>query len=222
MNFKCLVWRLMTVVLAAGWGVGCGGLGPVESRPIVQDLPPGTYAYFDTNHGEFVAEMFTEKAPRTTANFIGLAEGTKSFTNLTTKQEESRPFYDGLIFYRVIAGFMIQGGCPFGMGHGGPGYNFADEFHPELRHDKPGVLSMANSGPNNNGSQFFITVSAKPHLDDLHNVFGQIVRGMDIVEAISKTPTHHKPKHRRAHPIKDVIIKRVRIVRVGSEGSPGA
>src|SRR5690349_16133949 len=117
-----------------------------------------TTATFDTSEGTFKVKLFDDKAPNTVANFVGLAEGTKEWTDPKTGQKVKRPFYDGLIFHRVIDGFMIQGGCPMGNGMGGPGYKFADEFGPGLRHDREGLLSMANSGPNTNGSQFFITL----------------------------------------------------------------
>lgn len=128
-------------------------------------------ATFETSKGTITIELYDDKTPKTVANFEKLAgEG----------------FYNGLTFHRVIADFMIQGGCPQGTGTGGPGYKFEDEFHPELRHDGPGVLSMANSGPNTNGSQFFITHVACPHLDDKHSVFGRVTAGQDIVDSIAK------------------------------------
>src|SRR5207247_6136067 len=126
----------------------------------------GTYAIFETSQGNIMVRLLENEAPKTVANFIGLAEGTKEFTNEKTGQEEKRPFYDGLIFHRVIPQFMIQGGCPQGSGMGGPGYKFADEFHPSLKHSKAGKLSMANSGPGTDGSQYFITVAATPSLDN--------------------------------------------------------
>src|SRR5712664_1509007 len=149
--------------------------------------PAGTYAVFETSQGNIVVRLLESEAPKTVANFIGLAEGTKEFTNEKTGKKEKRPFYDGLIFHRVIPDFMIQGGCPHGSGMGGPGYKFADEFHPSLRHSKPGKLSMANSGPNTNGSQFFITVAPTPHLDNRHTIFGEVVEGQDIANKISET-----------------------------------
>src|ERR1700749_5033819 len=150
--------------------------------------PPGTYPIFETSQGDIVVRLLEKEAPNTVANFAGLAEGTKEFTNEKTGKKEKRPFYDGLVFHRVIPDFMIQGGCPEGSGRGGPGYKFADEFHPTLNHSKPGLLSMANAGPNTNGSQFFVTVAATPWLDNRHSIFGEVVEGYDVVEKISKLP----------------------------------
>jgi peptidyl-prolyl cis-trans isomerase A (cyclophilin A) len=145
-----------------------------------QSLPEGLYAELKTTRGTIVLLLESEKAPLTTANFVGLAEGTIAFSN----RPAGRPFYDGLSFHRVIDDFMIQGGDPLGNGTGGPGYRFPDEFNPELRHDGPGVLSMANSGPDSNGSQFFITHQATPWLDGFHAVFGRVARGQEVVSAI--------------------------------------
>ena len=164
-----------------------------------------TTATFDTSAGSFKVRLYDEQAPNTVANFVGLARGTKQWTDPSGKAS-NRPFYDGLIFHRVIDGFMIQGGCPEGSGRGGPGYRFADEFGPGLRHDKAGLLSMANAGPNTNGSQFFITLAPTSWLDDKHAIFGEVVEGMDIIENIGKTPTG--PQDR---PVKDVVINKVTI-----------
>jgi peptidyl-prolyl cis-trans isomerase A (cyclophilin A) len=170
---------------------------------------PGTYAVFDTTQGTIVVRLFDKQAPKTVENFIGLAEGTKEFTDPRTGQKVKRPFYDGLVFHRVIPEFMIQGGCPLGTGTGDPGYRFGDEFDPALRHDKPGKLSMANAGPGTNGSQFFITVAATPWLDNKHSIFGEVVEGMDVATKISKVPrgANDKPKE-------PVVIKSLRIERV--------
>jgi peptidyl-prolyl cis-trans isomerase A (cyclophilin A) len=170
---------------------------------------PGTYARFETSEGEFLVRLFDKEAPRTVANFVGLAEGTREWIHPATRQKVTAPFYDGLVFHRVIAGFVIQGGDPLGNGTGGPGYRFADEFHPALRHDRAGILSMANAGPDTNGSQFFITLAPTPHLDDRHSVFGVVVEGLDVVERIGQVPTG--PRDR---PIEDVVIRSVRIERV--------
>src|SRR6187399_1944215 len=147
-----------------------------------------TQAHFVTSEGNFTIQLFENEAPNTVANFVGLAEGTKEFTDPKTGQKVKRPFYNGLIFHRVIPDFMIQGGDPEGTGRGGPGYKFADEFHPSLKHTKAGFLSMANAGPNTNGSQFFVTVAATPWLDNRHSIFGEVTEGYDVVEKISKVP----------------------------------
>jgi peptidyl-prolyl cis-trans isomerase A (cyclophilin A) len=170
---------------------------------------PGTYAVFETSQGNIVVHLLEKEAPQTVASFIGLAEGTKEFADPRTGQKTKKPFYDGLTFHRVIPDFMIQGGCPLGTGTGGPGYQFADEFHPSLRHSGPGRLSMANSGPNTNGSQFFITVAATPWLDKRHTIFGEVVEGQDVADKISKLPRDSSDRPRTP-----VTLQRVRIERV--------
>ena len=171
-------------------------------------MKPGLYAHFDTTAGRFTARLFDKEVPKTVANFVGLAEGSKEFRDARTGAAAKRPFYDGIIFHRVIDGFMIQGGDPLGQGIGGPGYKFADEFHPRLRHDRAGILSMANSGPNPTGGQFFITLGATPHLDNRHSVFGEVTSGMDIVRRIGSTPTG-----RQDRPVKDITIQNIKITR---------
>ena len=158
-------------------------------------------AVFNTSLGEFEIELYVKECPETVWNFINLAEGRQE----TKKQG---PFYDSLIFHRVIENFMIQGGCPLGRGNGGPGYQFKDEFHPKLKHSCEGILSMANAGPGTNGSQFFITLAPTPHLDNHHSVFGKVIRGMEVVRSIGKTETDHQDK-----PIQAVVINKVTIKR---------
>ncbi len=164
------------------------------------------HAIFDTNRGTFKIKLFADKTPKTVENFVGLVEGTKEWTDPKSGQKVKKPFYDGLVFHRIIANFMIQGGDPLGNGTGGPGYRFEDEFHPELSHNKPGLLSMANAGPNTNGSQFFITVVKCPWLDNRHTVFGEVVEGYDIVEKISNIQTG--PMDR---PLEPVVVNSVKI-----------
>ncbi|MGE3404133.1 MAG: peptidylprolyl isomerase [Vicinamibacterales bacterium] len=168
----------------------------------------GVYAQFVTSEGNFTIRLFDQEAPRTVENFVGLAEGTREWTDPRTNKKVTQPYYDGVIFHRVIDGFMIQGGDPLGQGIGGPGYTFADEFHPSLRHDKAGVLSMANAGPNTNGGQFFITLAPTPHLDNRHSVFGEVVDGLDVVRNIG-----HAKTGPRDRPVKDIVIESVTIER---------
>ena len=165
-----------------------------------EDIERAT-AVFETNQGTFEIELYAKECPETVWNFINLAEG---------RQEASREgnFYDGLIFHRVIEGFMIQGGCPSGTGTGGPGYRFDDEFDSSLRHNSEGILSMANAGPGTNGSQFFITLGPTPHLDDNHSVFGKVTEGLDVIKKIGSTKTG--PGDR---PVEDVEIEKVTIRR---------
>ncbi len=171
--------------------------------------PAGTYAIFETSQGNIVVRLLEKEAPKTVANFVGLAEGTKEFMNEKTRQKEKRPFYDGLIFHRVIPQFMIQGGCPQGTGMGGPGYTFADEFHPSLKHSKTGKLSMANAGPGTNGSQFFITVAETPWLDNRHTIFGEVVEGQDVANKISNVPRDSNDRPRTPVTIQKLRIERV-------------
>ncbi|MFZ5440906.1 MAG: peptidylprolyl isomerase [Myxococcota bacterium] len=145
------------------------------------------YATMSTSKGTIVLRLFSKDAPLTVANFVGLAAGEREFTDPKTQAQVKRPFYDGLVFHRVIEGFMIQGGDPEGTGRGGPGYTFEDEFQSGRVFDKVGLLAMANRGPNTNGSQFFITTSVPTHLNNHHTIFGEVLSGYDVVEAISRT-----------------------------------
>ena len=179
-----------------------------KDKPKVTQKGKVMYAQFETSLGNIKIKLFSDKAPKTVANFVDLALGVKEFTDPKTGKKVKRPFYDGLVFHRVIPDFMIQGGCPLGRGTGGPGYNFADEFHSDLRHSKPGILSMANAGPNTNGSQFFITEKATPWLDNRHSVFGEVVEGMDVVHTIAKADRDSMDKPKTA-----VVLKKVTIIR---------
>jgi peptidyl-prolyl cis-trans isomerase A (cyclophilin A) len=170
----------------------------------------GTYAIFETSQGNIVIRLLEAEAPKTVANFVGLAEGTKEFTDAKTGKKEKRPFYDGLGFHRVIPQFMIQGGCPLGTGTGDPGYKFADEFHPSLKHSKTGKLSMANSGPHTNGSQFFITVAPTPWLDNRHTIFGEVVEGQDVADKISNLPRDSSDRPRTPVTINKLRIERAK------------
>ncbi len=179
-SIKLLCKRLLsgTVAFCYGWMVIMGeshNLHAVETN----QLAPGLYALLKTTRGEILLQLEDKRTPLTVANFVGLIEGTKS-----SNRPRGKPFYNGLKFHRVITDFMVQGGDPQGNGTGGPGYAFEDEFHDELKHDGPGILSMANSGPNSNGSQFFITHKATPWLDRKHSIFGHVVAGMKVVTAI--------------------------------------
>jgi len=165
-------------------------------------------AKFVTNMGDIEIELFEKQAPVTVDNFVGLATGTKEWTDPKTLQKVKRPFYDGLAFHRVIPNFMIQGGCPLGTGTGGPGYRFKDEFDPSLKFDGPGYLAMANSGPGTNGSQFFITVAPTPHLTNRHTIFGKVVKGQDVADAIANVARGARDK-----PNEPVVIKKVEISR---------
>ncbi|SEQ73595.1 peptidylprolyl isomerase [Hyunsoonleella jejuensis] len=173
------------------------------------ELEDGIYAEINTTKGKMVAKLHYKKAPVTSANFISLAEGTN---RLVAKKYKEKKFYDGLIFHRVIDKFMIQGGDPLGNGNGSAGYRFMDEFHPDLKHDKPGVLAMANPGPNSNGSQFYITEVPRPDLDNRYSVFGELVMGLDVQDSISNVETDANNK-----PLDSVIINQLNIIRKGSD-----
>jgi len=189
---------LAAIILAAFGG----------SMANAQEKKGPLYATMKTTLGDIVLVLFEDKAPKTVANFVGLASGTKEWTDPKTGEKVKKPLYNGTIFHRVIPDFMIQGGDPLGRGTGGPGYKFEDEFSPDLKHSKPGILSMANAGPNTNGSQFFITLKATPWLDGRHTVFGEVVKGQEVVNAIVNTPRGANDK-----PNKDVVINEVVISR---------
>ncbi|MFT5123619.1 MAG: cyclophilin family peptidyl-prolyl cis-trans isomerase [Kiritimatiellia bacterium] len=174
-------------------------------------LADGIYASFETSAGDFTARLDYERAPVTVASFVGLAEGSRAWLNEDSGVVISNHFFDGITFHRVIDGFVIQGGGHDNTGSGGPGYRYQNEFHPDLRHDKTGMLSTANSGPWTNGSQFFITLGATPSLDDKHNVFGEIVDGLNIVSDIGSVATDFLDK-----PLIDVVMNAVRILRIGT------
>jgi peptidyl-prolyl cis-trans isomerase A (cyclophilin A) len=170
-----------------------------------------TYATLHTNLGDIRVELFPNHAPKTVRNFVGLAQGDLEWTHPATGRKSTDPLYNGVIFHRVIPNFMIQGGDPVGRGTGGPGYRFADEIHPELSFNEPYLLAMANSGPNTNGSQFFITTVATPWLNRKHTIFGKVVAGTDVVDSIENVRTG--PGDR---PLQDVIIESVSVEQVDS------
>ncbi|WP_394275668.1 peptidylprolyl isomerase [Luteococcus sp.] len=165
-------------------------------------------ATLHTNHGDIVIELFADQAPKTVENFVGLADGTKDYIDPKSGDTTKGKFYDGLGFHRVIDGFMIQGGCPLGTGTGGPGYQFGDEFHPELSFNRPYLLAMANAGPGTNGSQFFITVAPTPHLNRRHTIFGEVSdeASKKVVDEIAQVPTG-----RMDRPVEPVVIESVEI-----------
>jgi len=165
-------------------------------------------ATFHTNHGDIVVDLFGNHAPKTVENFVGLAKGTKDYSTTNASGGNSGPFYDGSIFHRIIDGFMIQGGDPDGRGTGGPGYEFGDEFHPELQFSEPYFLAMANRGPGTNGSQFFITVGPTPHLNGRHTIFGKVTdeASQKVVDEIAKVRTGAMDR-----PVEDVVINSIEI-----------
>lgn len=186
---------------------------PAEKTPqkAVEALrpEPGTYVVFDTTMGEIICVLYEKEAPIGTSNFIGLAEGTREYTDPKTGKKAKSRYYDGLIFHRVIPNFMIQGGDPSGNGTGGPGYEFKNEISEKLRFDRAGRLAYANRGPDTNGSQFFITEGPTPHLNGGYTIFGQVLQGQEIVAAIARVPRDH-----RDNPNKPVVMEKVSIVRI--------
>jgi len=175
-----------------------------QQSPAKQSEP--LYAVIETNQGTMVAQLFPNDAPKTVQNFVGLAKGEKEWTDPKTGEKTRRPLYDGTIFHRVIPDFMIQGGDPLGTGTGGPGYRFEDEFQSGRKFDKPCLLAMANSGPNTNGSQFFITQKPTPWLNNRHTIFGELVKGCDVVDKIVA-----QPRGARDRPVTDVVIQHITI-----------
>lgn len=214
--------HFVTGILTAGAAVvaGCGdrtntGEEPVEepnsaseaeNQPKIDDTQLDLVtAMLQTSKGEIKVELYSDRVPRTVSNFVGLATGSRKWVDPETGEPvDGEPLYEDVLFHRVIDDFMIQTGDPTGTGRGGPGYEFNDEFHESLRHDGPGVLSMANSGPDTNGSQFFITLKATPHLDDRHSVFGQVTDGMDIVREIGSVTTNANDR-----PVEPVVLESV-------------
>jgi peptidyl-prolyl cis-trans isomerase A (cyclophilin A) len=183
----------------------------VKTFPPVSELVPGSgelRATFQTSLGAFTVRLFEDIAPKTVANFVGLATGKLPWTDPRTGGVGTGALYDGTIFHRVIDGFMLQGGDPTGTGRGGPGYRFEDECSPKARHDKAGILSMANAGPGTNGSQFFVTLGPTPHLDGRHTVFGEVVEGADVVRKIGSTKTGAQDR-----PVQDVTITTIAVSR---------
>jgi peptidyl-prolyl cis-trans isomerase A (cyclophilin A) len=201
--------KLVLIVTVITTLVSCGVKIPKSmSKEEFKNLEDGLYAKMTTNHGAMTIKLYEEEAPMTVANFVGLAEGTKE----NNAKAKGVPYYDGIVFHRVIKDFMIQGGDPDGIGTGGPGYDFEDEIDPSLKHDKKGVLSMANAGPGTNGSQFFITEVPTPWLDGRHTIFGQVIEGLEVVDSISnveKTPSDK--------PVVPVVIEKVEIARKGDK-----
>src|SRR5271166_1049598 len=184
-------------------------LTPVPGKDLFMPRQLGTYATFDTSEGTIVCRLFEQEAPITVKNFIELAEGSREWTHPHTRVKSQTPLYNGTIFHRVIPDFMVQGGDPAGTGMGGPGYQFQDETRSSPhKFDQPGMLAMANSGPNTNGSQFFITVVPTPWLTGKHTIFGEVVEGQDVVDKITKVPRNRQDK-----PQKDVVLNSVRIER---------
>lgn len=226
LNFNERMNMLVTIPFSTMIGLAmasCSGTvqentGSVAAQPVQtqetsmtapeQNDTDGLFAVIKTRKGDIRIKLEYKKAPMTVANFVALAEGTMK----NTAKPEGTPYYDGIIFHRVIPGFMIQGGDPTGTGMSGPGYAFTDEIHQDLKHDRPGVLSMANAGPGTNGSQFFITNGPTPHLNGRHAVFGYVITGQDVVDAIAA-----EPRDGRDRPNTEVAMQKVTIERIGAD-----
>jgi peptidyl-prolyl cis-trans isomerase A (cyclophilin A) len=203
------------------------GAAHSQRKTVVPALPPvplpdepGQYAVIYTSQGNIVCRLFEKDAPKAVANFVALAMGTKTWTDPATGKVMHRPLYSGTTFHRVIPDFMIQGGDPLADGTGSPGYTFEDEFGGDHTFDRPGILAMANSGPNTNGSQFFITVAPTPHLNNKHTIFGEVVSGQDVADAISKLPRNENDKPDTPVKIVRILIRRVPAVPPAKTG-PG-
>lgn len=206
---KCLNISTYGVVLGLVLSMGLSTESNAKSKnKSAISKASGKTAVIETSLGNITVKLFPDKAPKTVENFVGLATGKKSWTDPRTSQElKGKPLYNGTKFHRVIPDFMIQGGDPLGNGTGGPGYKFEDEVHPDDQFDKPGILAMANAGPGTNGSQFFITVKPTPWLNGKHTIFGEVSKGMDIVEKISKVPTDQNNAPNDPVLIKKILIK---------------
>ena len=201
MKHIAIVAGSLVLLLAAGCKKGAesaNGAGTATAEEL--------YATFKTSKGDIVVRLFPKDAPKTVANFVGLARGEKEWKDPVSGQMMKKPLYDGTIFHRVIPNFMIQGGDPLGAGYGGPGYKFEDEFQSGRTFDKPGLLAMANSGPNTNGSQFFITTATPSHLNNRHTIFGEVISGYEVVEAIGNVPRDGRDKPREPVVLEKVII----------------
>jgi cyclophilin family peptidyl-prolyl cis-trans isomerase len=192
------------------WGFKMDRNNKNPHKKLIKELGliDGIYVEMKTSKGDIYLKLFYQQTPLTVSNFVGLAEGTIE----NTARPLGKPYFDSLTFHRVIPNFMIQGGDPTGSGAGGPGYKFKDEIVSELRHNKPGILSMANAGPGTNGSQFFITHVPTPHLDGRHTVFGEVIKGQEVVNAIADVP-----KNRMSKPDTPIYMTKVSIIRVGKE-----
>ena len=230
MRHPSLVFTVSILALAQLAFAGGGAQRPTSSHPVHRpshpalppvQLPPepGLYAVIYTSVGDIVCRLFPKDAPKAVANFRGLATGTKIWTDPRTGKKTHSPLYSGTVFHRVIPQFMIQGGDPLGDGSGDPGYKFEDEFSPDHTFDKPGILAMANSGPDTNGSQFFITVAPTPWLNGKHTIFGEVVSGQDIADKISEVP--HDEQDKPLTPVKIIRIS-IRTVHASAPAKPAA